>query len=107
MYLPLDCDTLTSQITECKIGLDFDKSVLGPIYTIANMQRIRIHPFKLEFSLDKISSDSKRLHCKGTKDNQTLVTFVTGGNLSGLSCLHECKYGAYRNLFNYSVNLSM
>ena len=39
----------------------------GPIYTIANTQRIRIYPGKLEFSLDKISSDSKRLHCKRTK----------------------------------------
>ena len=72
---------------------------------IANTQRIRIYPGKLEFSLHKISSDSKRLHCKGTRDNQTLATFVTSGNLSGLPCLHDSKYVAYQNLFNYAVNL--
>ena len=87
------------------IAVNGDEVDLGPIYTIANTQRIRIYPGKLEFSLDKISSDSKRLHCKGTKDNQTLVTFVTSGNLSGFLCLDECKYGAYQNLFNYAVNL--
>ena len=77
----------------------------GPIYTIANTQRIRIYPGKLEFSLDKISSDSKCLHSKGTKDNQTLVTFVRSGNVSGRPCSDECQYGAYQNLFNYAVNL--
>ena len=72
----------------------YNEEDLDPIYTIANTQRIRIYSGKLEFSLDKILSDSKRLHCKGTKDNQTLVTFVTSGNLSGLLYLHERKYGA-------------
>ena len=31
---------------------------------------------------------------KHTEGNQTLVTFLTTENLSGLPCLHECKYGA-------------
>ena len=69
------------------------------------LQRIRIYPGRLEFSLDKISSDSKRLQCKGTKHNDTLATFVVSGNVSRLPCLHEWKYGAYPDLFNYAVNL--
>ena len=74
---------MVSSVNECKISLEPAKHISdrGPIYTIANMQRIRIYPDKLEFSQDKISSDSKRLHCKGTKDDQTLATFVTSGNL--------------------------
>ena len=35
---------------------------LGPIYTITNMQRIRIYPGKLKFILVKISPDPGRLH---------------------------------------------
>ena len=73
---------------------------LGPIYTIANTQRIKIYPGTLEFSPNEISSDSKCLHCKRTKDNQTLATFATSENLSGLPCLQS-----YPNLFNYAVNL--
>ena len=39
------------------------------------------------------------------KEDQTLLTFLTTENLSGLSCSHECKYGAYSDLFSYAVNL--
>ena len=44
----------------------------------------------LKFILVKISPDSERLNGRHTKENQTLVTFFTAGNLSGLPCLHEC-----------------
>ena len=78
---------------------------LGPIYTITNMQRIRIYPGKLKFILVKISPDSGRLHGKHAKENQTLFTFLTTENLSGLSCSHEWKYGAYSDLPSYTVNV--
>ena len=78
---------------------------LGPIYTITNTQRIRIYPGKLKFILVKISPDSGRLHGKQANENQTLFTFLTSENLSGLPCLHECKYGAYSDLSSYAVNL--
>ena len=61
---------------------------LGPIYIIANMQRIRIYPGKLKFILVKVSPDPGRLHGKHVKENQTLFTFLTTENLSGLSCSH-------------------
>ena len=77
---------------------------LGPIYTITNTQRIRIYPGKLKFILVKISPDQGRLHSKHSKENQTLFTYLTADNLSGLSCLHECKYGAYSDLSSYAVN---
>ena len=67
---------------------------LGPIYTITNTQRIRIYPGKLKFILGKISQDPGRLHGKHAKENQTLFTFLTTANLSGLPCSHECKYRA-------------
>ena len=78
---------------------------LGPIYTITNTQRIRIYPGKLKFNLVKISPDPGRLHGKHAIENQTLFTFLTAENLSGLPCSHECKYGAYSDLSSYAVNL--
>ena len=63
---------------------------LGPIYTITNMQRIRIYP---------------KFHLIQDKENQILFTFLTTENLSGLPCSHECKYGAYSDLSSYGVNL--
>ena len=57
-----------------------------------------IHPVK-------ILPDPGRLHVKHAKENQTLFTFLTAKNLSGLPCSHECKYGAYSDLFSYAVNL--
>ena len=70
---------------------------LGPIYTIRNSQRIRIYPAKLKFILVKISPDPGRLHGKHAIENQTLFTFLTTENLSGI-CSNECKYGAYSDL---------
>ena len=55
---------------------------LGPIYIITNMQRI--YPGKLKFILVKISPDPGRLRGKHAKGNQTLFTFLTTENLSGL-----------------------
>ena len=78
---------------------------LGPIYIITNTQPIRIYPGKLKFILVKISPDPERLHGKHAKENQTLFTFFTTENLSGLFCSHECKYGAYSDLSSYAVNL--
>ena len=78
---------------------------LGPIYTITNTQRIRIYLGKLKFILVKISLDPGRLHGKHAKENQTLFTFLTTENLSGLSCSHECKYGTYSDLSSYTVNV--
>ena len=100
-------ETSCAVLSHCFIGRTCTREsmLLGPIYKIANTQRIKIYPGKLEFSLHKISSDSKRLHCKSAKDNQTLATFLAIGNLSGLPCLHECKYGGYQNLCNHAVNL--
>ena len=72
---------------------------LGPIYTITNMQRIRIYPGKLKLILVKISPDP------GLLPNQTLFTFLTAESLSRLPCSHECKYGAYSDLSSYAVNL--
>ena len=59
---------------------------LGPIYTITNTQRIRIYPDKLKFNLAKMSPDPGRLHGKHAKEKQTLFTFLTTENLSGLPC---------------------
>ena len=78
---------------------------LGPIYTITNTQRIRIYPGKLKFILVRISPDPGHLDGKHAKENETLFTFLTTKNLSGLPCSHECKYGAYSDLSNYAVNL--
>ena len=69
---------------------------LGPIYTITNTQRIRIYPGKLKFILVKISPDPGRLHGRHAKENQTLFTFLTTLNLSGLPCSHKCKYSVFR-----------
>ena len=77
----------------------------APIYTIINMQCIRIYPGKLKFILVKISPDSGLLHGKHAIENQTLFMFLTTENLSGLPCSHECKYGAYSDLSSYVVNL--
>ena len=76
-----------------------------PIYTITNTQCIRIYPGKLKLILVKISPHPGRLHGKHAKENQTLLTFITTENLSGLPCSHECKYGAYSDLSSYAVNL--
>ena len=57
---------------------------LGPIYTITNMQGIRIYPGKLKLILVQILPDPGRLHGKHAKENQTLFTFLTTENLSGL-----------------------
>ena len=78
---------------------------LGPIYTITNTQRVRIYPGKLKFILVKILPDPGRLRVKHAIENQTLFTFLTTENLSGLPCSHECKYRAYSDLSNYAVNL--
>ena len=56
----------------------------GLIHTITNTPRIRIYPGKLKFILVKISPDPGRLHGKHAKENQTLFTFLTTMNLSGL-----------------------
>ena len=69
---------------------------LGPIYVITNTQLIRIYPGKLKFILVKFSRDPGRLHGKHAKENQTLFTFPTAANLSGLPCSHECKYSVFR-----------
>ena len=65
---------------------------LDPIYTITNMQCIRIYPGKLKFIMVKISPDPL------DKENQTLFTFLTTEKLSELPCSHECKYGVYSDL---------
>ena len=78
--------------------------LLGPVYMTTNMQRIAIYPGKFKFILVKISQDSGCLHGRHAKENQTPVTVFTTENLSGFSCLHECKYRAYQNLFSYVVN---
>ena len=78
---------------------------LGPIYTITNTQHIRIYPGKLKFILVKISPDPGRLHGKHAKENQTLFTFITTENFSGLPCSQECKYGTRSDLSSYAVNL--
>ena len=78
---------------------------LCPIYTITNTQRIRIYPGILKFLLVKISPDSGHSHGKHAKEGQTLFTFLTTENLSGLPYSHECKYGAYSDLSSYAVNL--
>ena len=75
------------------------------IYTITNTQRIRTYPGILKFILVKISRDPGRLHGKHAKESQTLFTFLTTENLSGLPCSHKCKYGAYSDLSSYAVNL--
>ena len=54
------------------------------IYTITNTQRIRIYPGILKFILVKISPDPGHSHGKHAKENQTLFTFLTNENLSGL-----------------------
>ena len=64
---------------------------------ITNTQLINIYPGELKFSLHKFSRNSDCLHAK---DNQTLLTFLTIGNLSELPCLHQYQY-----LFNYAVSL--
>ena len=78
---------------------------LGPIYTVTNMQHIRIYPGKLKFILVKISLDPGCLHGKHAKENQALFTFLTTENLSGLSGSHECKYGESSVLSSYTVNV--
>ena len=78
---------------------------LGPNYTTTNTQRFRIYPGKLKFILVKISPNPGPLHGKHAKENQTLFTLLTTENLSGLPCLHECKYGEYSDLSSYAVNL--
>ena len=79
--------------------------LLGPIYMRTNTQHIAVYPGKFKFILVKISQGSGCLHGRHAKENQTPVTFFTTGNLSGLLCLHECKYRAYQNLFSYAVHL--
>ena len=76
-----------------------------PTYTITNTQRIRIYPGKLKLILVKYSLDPGRLHGKHAKENQTLLTFLTTENLSGLPCSHECKHGAFSDLSTYAVHL--
>ena len=65
-------------------------SRLPCLHECANTQRIAIYPGKLKFIPVKISLDSKRLHRIHAEENQTLVTFLTAGNLSELPCSHEC-----------------
>ena len=62
-----------------------------------NLSRyIEIHP-------GQNSPDPGRSHGKHAEENQTLFTFLTTENLSGLPCSHEYKYGA--DLSSYAVNL--
>ena len=69
----------------------FHSLVLGPVYTTTNTQRVAIYPGQFKSILViKISPDSGRLHGRHAKENETLVTFFTTGNLSGLPCLQEC-----------------
>ena len=70
---------------------------LGPVYTTTNTQRIAIYPGQFKFIPVKILPDLGRLHCKHAKDNQISATFFTTGNLSGLPCLHACKYKNCKN----------
>ena len=77
-------------------SIQSEASLVGPIYTVKSTQQIKICPGKLKSSLVKISPDSERLHGKDAKENKTLVTFLTTGNLSGLLYLHEYKYGALK-----------
>ena len=70
---------------------------LGPIYTVTNMQRIRIYPGNLKVILVKISPDPGQ-----RKSNSIHVSYYwefirTPGS-------HECKYRAYSDLFSYAVN---
>ena len=67
---------------------------LVPIYATTNTQRIIICPGKLKFILVKIFFIQD-------KENQTIFTFLTTENLSGLPCSHECKLGEYSDLFSY------
>ena len=73
------------------------------------LQICRIYPGILKFILDKISLDPGRLHDKHAKESQTLFTFLTTENFSGLPCaissVNKCKYGAYSDLSSYAVNL--
>ena len=65
---------------------------------MTNIQHIRIYPGKLNFSVVKISPDSEHLHGKDAKENQTLVTFFTTGNLISLDMicfLDSVSYGLY------------
>ena len=79
---------------------------LGLIYTsITNTQRIRIYPGKLKFILVNFSPDPGRVHGKRAKENQTLFTFLTTKDLSGLPSSHECKYGACSDFSSYAINL--
>ena len=93
------------EIDTCIIYARSEQCDLAPIYTITNTQRIRIYPGKLKFILVKISPDPERLNGNHAKENQTLFTFLTTENLSGLPGSHECKYGAYSDLSSYAVNL--
>ena len=79
---------------------------LGPIHIITTTQRIRIYPGKWKSFLVKISPDPGRKHGKHAKENQTLFTFLTTENLSELPCSHECKYGAYSDLYSYAINFT-
>ena len=67
------------------------------------MQHIRIYPGILKFILVKISLDPGHSHGKHAKENQTLFTFLTTENLSGLSvqmsvnkeCIQICPVTLY------------
>ena len=50
---------------------------------ITNTQRIRIYLGNTEFIPVKILPGSERLHVKHAEEDETLVTFLTTGNLSG------------------------
>ena len=49
---------------------------LWPIYTITNMQHIRIYPGILKFILVKISQDPGRSHGKHDKENKLYSRFL-------------------------------
>ena len=49
-----------------------EKCDLVPIYTITNMQCIRVYPGKLKFVLVKISQDPGRLHGKHAKNPNSI-----------------------------------
>ena len=62
------------------------------------MQRIRIYQGKMKFILVKILPDPGRLHGKHAKENQTLFTFLTTENLSGLLII-VIQYGGRTRVF--------
>ena len=75
--------------------LHYNKYAACPIYTITNMQRIRIYPGKLKFVLVKISPDPG---LRKPNYSRFLLLRIYPDS-------HECKYGAYSDLSSHAVKL--